>query len=65
MQNEEFDSETIGKVLVLELLKFSISSLLYMTKDIQRILIFTDELLKLTAWQPHGMFLMFVIKKKH
>ena len=36
IENNEFDDELINKELVLELLKFSLIPLLYMTEDIQK-----------------------------
>ena len=46
MENEQFVGEINDNDLELELLKFSTIPLLDMTKDIQKILKFTKELLK-------------------
>ena len=63
MEKDEFDAEISNKELVLEILRSSKIPLLYKTEDIQNILHFTEERLKLTTCQSHEMFLTFVRKK--
>ena len=63
MENDEFVGGSDDIEVVLESLKFSTIPLLCMTENIQKIVNFTKELLKLTSWQSHGMFMMFVTEK--
>ena len=49
---------------MLEFVKISAILLLYMTEDIQKTLKYPEELLTLTAGQPHGIFLKCVKEKK-
>ena len=64
--NDESDDQLNDEELVLQLLKFSTVPLLCMTEDIQKdekILNFTEQLLKATVCQSHGMLLVFVINR--
>ena len=63
MKIDDFNGEINDKELVLELLQFSTTPLLYMTEDIQKDFEILGELLKLTIWQSHEIFLVFMIEK--
>ena len=63
MKIDKFNGEINDKELVLELLQFSTTPLLYMTEDVQKDFEILGELLKLTIWQSHEIFLVFMVEK--
>ena len=65
LENLEFYDEINDKKLVLETLNFPTTHLLYKIEDIQKDIEFSEDLLKLTAWQSHGMSLMLVVEKNN